>query len=180
MTGSADHALAELEAFVLALESGEEIDRFVSPELLAASTDVIRRREECPDAPLASAAELATWIVTSSLGEPMTANQPQPPPSKSDSPAIWPLVIADLCADFSGIEQLIADALDRDAFGSRKYGTRLQAFNGRDPLVDAYQEALDLTVYLRQAIEEGDEDLRGDYNLALRLAVNLHRRLVER
>lgn len=30
----------------------------------------------------------------------------------------------------------------------------LQAHNGRDPLVDAYQEALDLVVYLRQAIEE--------------------------
>lgn len=28
------------------------------------------------------------------------------------------------------------------------------AHNGRDALVDAYQEALDLTMYLRQAIEE--------------------------
>lgn len=39
-------------------------------------------------------------------------------------------------------------------FGRQKYGTPLTADNGRDPLVDAYQEALDLVVYLRQAIEE--------------------------
>lgn len=30
----------------------------------------------------------------------------------------------------------------------------LQPFNGRDALVDAYQEAVDLAVYLRQRIEE--------------------------
>jgi hypothetical protein len=30
----------------------------------------------------------------------------------------------------------------------------LQAHNGRNALIDAYQEALDLVVYLRQAIEE--------------------------
>jgi hypothetical protein len=30
----------------------------------------------------------------------------------------------------------------------------LRAHNGRDALVDAYQEALDLCVYLRQVIQE--------------------------
>lgn len=43
---------------------------------------------------------------------------------------------------------------ERDQEGRRKYGTPLQAGNGRDALVDAYQEALDLCVYLRQAIAE--------------------------
>lgn len=38
--------------------------------------------------------------------------------------------------------------------GLKKYGTVLQPNNGRDALVDAYQEALDLVVYLRQRIEE--------------------------
>jgi hypothetical protein len=42
----------------------------------------------------------------------------------------------------------------RDHVGRARYGTPLQAHNGRDALVDAYQEALDLVVYLRQAIEE--------------------------
>jgi hypothetical protein len=40
--------------------------------------------------------------------------------------------------------------------GRRKYGTALEANNGRDALMDAYQEALDLAMYLRQAIAERD------------------------
>jgi len=40
--------------------------------------------------------------------------------------------------------------------GKERYGTRLQPFNGRDPFIDAYQEVLDLAVYLRQAIYERD------------------------
>jgi hypothetical protein len=68
------------------------------------------------------------------------ADTHEPSPVPNDRPAVWPLVIADMKA--------------RDAEGRRKYGTPLQPFNGRDALVDAYQEALDLVVYLRQAIEE--------------------------
>ena len=65
---------------------------------------------------------------------------PQHQPITNDQPALWSLVIADMQA--------------RDDFGRAKYGTPLQAFNGRDALVDAYQEALDKVVYLRQAIIE--------------------------
>lgn len=68
------------------------------------------------------------------------ADTHEPAPIPNERPAIWDLVIADMQA--------------RDAEGRRKYGTPLQPFNGRDALVDAYQEALDLVVYLRQAIEE--------------------------
>jgi len=49
------------------------------------------------------------------------------------------------------------DMTERDIFGAEKYGTRLQPGNGRDFLIDAYQEALDLVVYLRGAIYERDE-----------------------
>ena len=63
--------------------------------------------------------------------------EPQP---VGDGTEIWPLVIKDM--------------EERNRFGAEKYGTTLRAFNGRDPIVDAYQEALDLCVYLRQAIEE--------------------------
>lgn len=49
---------------------------------------------------------------------------------------------------------VIEDMRERDRVGRLRYGTPLQAGNGRDVLVDAYQEALDLTVYLRQTIEE--------------------------
>ncbi|HVN78555.1 MAG TPA: hypothetical protein VMW38_06120 [Terriglobia bacterium] len=42
----------------------------------------------------------------------------------------------------------------RAKVGEKKYGERLKPHNGRDPLVDAYQEALDLAMYLRQEIYE--------------------------
>ena len=57
-------------------------------------------------------------------------------------PASWDLVLADMAK--------------RDAEGLRKYGTRLQPHNGRDQLQDAYEEALDLAVYLRTALYERD------------------------
>jgi len=63
--------------------------------------------------------------------------QPIPAKGKVD---ILPLVIADLQA--------------RDAAGKKKYGTTLQANNGRDALVDLYQEILDAAMYCRQLIEE--------------------------
>ena len=46
------------------------------------------------------------------------------------------------------------DLVDRAEAGKKKYGTYLEANNGRNALMDAYQEALDLCMYLRQAIEE--------------------------
>lgn len=64
----------------------------------------------------------------------------QPPPRPGIGLPIWTLVISDM--------------RERDVIGRRRYGTPLMAHNGRDALVDAYQEALDMVVYLRQAIEE--------------------------
>lgn len=52
------------------------------------------------------------------------------------------------------VDLVIDDLIDRKAVGIERYGTPLQASNGRDALLDAYQEALDLCCYLRQAIEE--------------------------
>lgn len=67
-----------------------------------------------------------------------SVEQPMPTPNKSVP--IWDLVIADM--------------KDRDEVGRERYGTPLQTNNGRDALLDAYQEALDLVIYLRQEIEE--------------------------
>lgn len=67
----------------------------------------------------------------------------QPAPERNEKPAVWSLVMRDMT--------------ERDIFGAEKYGTRLQPGNGRDFLLDAYQEALDLVVYLRGAIYERDE-----------------------
>ena len=67
----------------------------------------------------------------------------QPAPIPNDLPPVWSLVLADMAA--------------RDDLGRRRYGVPLQPHNGRDSLRDAYEEALDLVVYLRQAIYERDD-----------------------
>lgn len=51
-------------------------------------------------------------------------------------------------------EEVIKDMHNRDKFGQSKYGRPVQTFNGRDALQDAYEEALDLCVYLKQAMNE--------------------------
>jgi len=51
-------------------------------------------------------------------------------------------------------ELVLSDMRDRIALGQERYGSKLKTFNGRDALVDAYQEAIDLVMYLRQEIEE--------------------------
>ncbi|AYB69188.1 hypothetical protein SEA_EMIANNA_5 [Gordonia phage Emianna] len=54
----------------------------------------------------------------------------------------------------SAHDLVIADMRQRKAFGLAKYGTILQHDNGRDHLQDAYEEVLDLAVYLRNEIEQ--------------------------
>lgn len=54
-------------------------------------------------------------------------------------------------------DMVIEDILERKEHGIRKYGTPVQAGNGRDMLLDAYEEVMDLAVYLRGALEEGKE-----------------------
>ena len=56
------------------------------------------------------------------------------------------------------IDLVIQDLKDRDIMGRKKYGESLTSHNGRNSLMDAYQEALDLCMYLRQAIDEREEN----------------------
>jgi len=58
---------------------------------------------------------------------------------------------------WGNVQALVREDLEvRERVGVQRYGSPLRIFNGRDALVDAYQEAMDLTVYLRQAIAERD------------------------
>lgn len=66
----------------------------------------------------------------------------QPLPTPNDHPFIADLVTIDIAA--------------RKAVGIRRYGTALQPHNGRDSLRDAYEEAMDLTKYLRTLLYERD------------------------
>jgi len=66
---------------------------------------------------------------------------PQPPPTEgAESVSVTDQVVDDLCVRREG--------------GVLKYGTELKTNNGRCGLVDAYQEALDLVLYLRKEIME--------------------------
>ena len=63
----------------------------------------------------------------------------QPLPIPNNNPSIHDMVAADLEA--------------RKQLGISKYKQELQADNGRDNLLDAYEELLDLCVYLKAEIE---------------------------
>jgi len=65
-------------------------------------------------------------------------NEHEPDPIRTEETPVWELVIEDM--------------RQRDLAGRQKYGTPLQASNGRDALVDLYQELLDAVVYTRQEL----------------------------
>ncbi|MFZ1493119.1 MAG: hypothetical protein WAU60_06860 [Candidatus Competibacter denitrificans] len=74
------------------------------------------------------------------VGDEHPATVKQSPPTESRHiPIVW----------------LVTHDLERRAAEGRvKYGTLLRGFNGREALTDAYQEALDLAMYLRQLMYE--------------------------
>ena len=49
---------------------------------------------------------------------------------------------------------VIEDIVKRREVGIERYGTALQPFNGRSALRDAYEEAIDLALYLKQRLIE--------------------------
>lgn len=121
---------------------------------------------------------------------------PQPPPGEvAGARPVWDLVREDLERLFgrpglleSGaallpvVPLVLRDAKARDAQGRAKYGVPLQPNNGRDALIDAYQEALDLCAYLRQALAERKPGpwLLPLYGHALSLVVELRSVLFQR
>lgn len=49
---------------------------------------------------------------------------------------------------------VMEDLKKRALMGKRQYHRYLETFNGRNALIDAYQEALDLVMYLKQQLLE--------------------------
>lgn len=70
--------------------------------------------------------------------------EPEPMPIKNELPFMWT----------RAMERFVKLAQARDEFGAKKYGTRLQPFNGRNPKIDALQELLDAFVYFEQILFE--------------------------
>ena len=131
----------------------------------------------------AFAVRVADRIERRALGNGSSAVTREPAPTRNDGPAIWPLLIDETRAGHYGGDtpekrHLLEDMAERDRFGRERYGTPLQAHNGRDALIDAYQEALDLPVYLRQAQEEGAiPEENGLVDAAVTIALRIRRRL---
>jgi hypothetical protein len=81
---------------------------------------------------------------------------------------------------YPGCKELIEDMVERKDFGLRKYGTILHSDNGRDHTKDAYDEVLDLLVYLRTMMAEDEVfyalfwlDYRNAMSTALKLRVRM-------
>lgn len=64
----------------------------------------------------------------------------QPPPIHNDQEPVYKYVLEDI--------------EERVRIGRERYGVALQPYNGRDALVDGYQEIVDLVFYIRQEIRE--------------------------
>ncbi len=102
----------------------------------------------------------------------MSLNAPQPAPTAGEGEAVWPLLYANDALVLP--DWLKADMRERDSIGRAKYATPLRVWNGRDAVVDAYQEALDLIVYTKQARERlGPYSLRKPDNINVHLALDL-------
>jgi len=75
--------------------------------------------------------------------EPCSVTKKEPRPKHNDSKPVY--------------ESLIEMIRERAGMGKVKHGTHLQANNGRDALMDALQESIDLNQYLMQVILEGEK-----------------------
>lgn len=72
-----------------------------------------------------------------------TIEQPQPE-TRAESVSVAPHVVDDIVA--------------RARLGVERYGTPLRTHNGRDGLVDLYQELIDAVFYIKQVIMERDSN----------------------
>src|ERR1700733_651334 len=85
----------------------------------------------------------------------------QPLPVPNDGPSMHDLVTEDLDRHYPqafALDLVRDDLTARKQLGLDRYGSLLQAHNGRDALRDLYEELLDALVYCKQWLEENDED----------------------
>lgn len=81
----------------------------------------------------------------------------QPLPVPNDGPSMHDLVCADLWRGGAAgklEDAVMADLQARKQLGLERYGSLLQAGNGRDAMLDLYEELQDAAVYARQMQEE--------------------------
>ncbi len=163
-----DRTLPQLEA---ALARIAELETGALIESRAAASPALVAFKKQFDEKMRSEEEAAGVVVSADqVAELYTAIVDQPPPvAQPDRIPVWENVISDFrrrfADDFDGIveddvqkyagDHVLADMRERDRIGRERYGTPLTTGNGRDHVVDAYQELLDAAVYLRAAWLEG-------------------------
>lgn len=90
----------------------------------------------------------------------MGINEEQPKPTATDRRPAWEMVIeyvGQMYPDDYELKTTIIDEMkERDSIGRKRYGVPLTGGNGRDSLIDAYQEALDFAVYLMAWLDENN------------------------
>ena len=101
----------------------------------------------------------------------MTAIVDQPPPRATDRRPTWDLVVSyveqlrrdsihvSLGVGEDVIPLVLDDMRERDAVGLQRYGVPLTSGDGRDHLIEAYEEMLDASVYLTNALNEHGVEL---------------------
>jgi hypothetical protein len=74
---------------------------------------------------------------------------------------LGPATVAQMAPDqgygFEIYQLVLKDVIERSEFGARKYGQPLRTTAAVDHLVNAYQELLDLLIYLRGEIHQRDQ-----------------------
>ena len=55
------------------------------------------------------------------------------------------------------IDEVVLDLKSRSDMGEKKYGTPLRTFNGRNAMMDLYQELLDSVMYAKQVLMEMED-----------------------
>lgn len=94
--------------------------------------------------------------------------QPRPTGEETEETDVGKFVIRELIR--MCLPQIARDHEKRIDWGEKKYGQRLRTNNGRNALLDAYQEVLDFLSYLMQAILEGHSECQSMFDIAARLA----------
>ena len=105
----------------------------------------------------------------------MSPLTPEPAPTTGHGD-MWAQVIARMGPD----DPLRTYAEQRRAQGFERYGVLLQAFNGRNPIIDLFQEQMDSIVYAEQWHQEATTEKARDCAVQMRWdAINNARKLLE-
>ena len=114
----------------------------------------VHYRQECKHGKLISQCRCLVGDKVVEVIDPCPFDCPPKSPPLKLRPGDQPLPVVNDEPDVQS--QVIADIEERRQVGIQRYGTALQPNNGRDALRDAYEEAIDLAMYLKQAILERD------------------------